>query len=181
MVDDMNSEDERSTAGFLSPQPAYDEWAEHYDEEDPSTLLDQPFLLSVIQPFEGCRILDLGCGTGRYLRLVGHGIVRCRCRLVSRHARASQAADIGHHRGEMGASVGRVSAFSCEKFRSGGIRPGVRPRPRSPAVFRGHCRNAQARRSCHRDRGASGHAATDRADGKIYGGRPGVSYARHDP
>jgi ubiquinone/menaquinone biosynthesis C-methylase UbiE len=69
----MSKRDEESTARFLSPQSAYDEWAEHYDDEDPSTLLDQPFLLSMIQPFEGSRILDLGCGTGRYLGLVGRG------------------------------------------------------------------------------------------------------------
>ncbi|MBS0169607.1 MAG: class I SAM-dependent methyltransferase [Nitrospira sp.] len=60
---------DRNTAGFLSTQSAYDEWAEEYDDEDPTVLLDQPFLLSMLQPFAGCWILDLGCGTGRYLRL----------------------------------------------------------------------------------------------------------------
>lgn len=61
--------DDRNTAGFLSTRSAYDQWAEHYDDEDPTVLLDQPFLLSMLKPFAGCLILDLGCGTGRYLRL----------------------------------------------------------------------------------------------------------------
>jgi malonyl-CoA O-methyltransferase len=67
--------DDHNTAGFLSTQSAYDEWADHYDDEDPSVLLDQPFLLNSLQPFAGCRILDLGCGTGRYLRLASHDAV----------------------------------------------------------------------------------------------------------
>jgi malonyl-CoA O-methyltransferase len=69
----MGQENERHHAELVSAQSAYDAWAEHYDEEDPSTLLDQPFLLSTLRPFKGCRILDLGCGTGRYLRLVSEG------------------------------------------------------------------------------------------------------------
>jgi len=55
-------QDERATAA------GYDRWAASYDDNDPSTWLDEPFLLKYLQPFSGCRILDVGCGTGRYLR-----------------------------------------------------------------------------------------------------------------
>ncbi|HKY72626.1 MAG TPA: class I SAM-dependent methyltransferase [Nitrospira sp.] len=55
-------EDERLT------KAGYDRWAASYDDKDPSTWLDEPFLLEYLQPFPGCRILDIGCGTGRYLR-----------------------------------------------------------------------------------------------------------------
>lgn len=51
----------------LPLQAAYDRWAETYDDADPSTLLDEPFLLLMVKLFRGCRVLDLGCGTGRYL------------------------------------------------------------------------------------------------------------------
>ena len=49
-------------------QAGYDRWAASYDDQDPSTWLDEPFLLKHLQPFPGCRILDVGSGTGRYLR-----------------------------------------------------------------------------------------------------------------
>jgi ubiquinone/menaquinone biosynthesis C-methylase UbiE len=55
-------ENERATAA------GYDRWAASYDDNDPSTWLDEPFLLKHLQPFPHCRILDVGCGTGRYLR-----------------------------------------------------------------------------------------------------------------
>jgi ubiquinone/menaquinone biosynthesis C-methylase UbiE len=57
-------EDERATAA------GYDRWAACYDDHDPSTWLDEPFLVQHLKPFPGCRILDVGCGTGRYLRLI---------------------------------------------------------------------------------------------------------------
>jgi ubiquinone/menaquinone biosynthesis C-methylase UbiE len=55
-------EDEQAT------KAGYDRWAPSYDDRDPSTWLDEPFLLTHLQPFPGCRILDVGCGTGRYIR-----------------------------------------------------------------------------------------------------------------
>jgi ubiquinone/menaquinone biosynthesis C-methylase UbiE len=57
------SEHENATA------QGYDRWAASYDDRDPSTWLDEPFVLRHLHAFPGCRILDLGCGTGRYLRL----------------------------------------------------------------------------------------------------------------
>lgn len=57
-----STENERTTAA------GYDNWAASYDDQDPSTWLDEPFLLRHLNPFSGCRILDIGCGTGRYLR-----------------------------------------------------------------------------------------------------------------
>ena len=62
--------DERATA------TGYDRWAALYDDGDPSTWLDEPFLLEQLNPFPGCRILDLGCGTGRYLRQLTQDLYR---------------------------------------------------------------------------------------------------------
>ena len=67
-----SSKDERAAAA------GYDRWAGFYDDNDPSTALDEPFLLKHLSPFAGCRILDLGCGTGRYLRQ----LTTSACRIV---------------------------------------------------------------------------------------------------
>jgi ubiquinone/menaquinone biosynthesis C-methylase UbiE len=66
------------TSGEKATAAGYDRWAPFYDDQDPSTSLDEPFLLQHLQPRPGCRILDLGCGTGRYLRRLSpsaYGIV----------------------------------------------------------------------------------------------------------
>lgn len=57
-------------------EAGYDCWAATYDDGDPTTWLDEPFLLDQLKPFPGCRTLDLGCGTGRYLRLLTPGLYR---------------------------------------------------------------------------------------------------------
>jgi SAM-dependent methyltransferase len=61
---------ERTTAA------GYDCWAATYDDGDPTTWLDEPFLLDQLRPFPGCRILDMGCGTGRYLRRLSPHVYR---------------------------------------------------------------------------------------------------------
>jgi len=66
----LTGSDERATT------TGYDLWAPSYDDGDPSTWLDEPFLLEQLRPFPGCRILDLGCGTGRYLRRLKPGLYR---------------------------------------------------------------------------------------------------------
>lgn len=60
----------KKVSKMLAVQAAYDLWADEYNDEDPTTVLDEPFVLSMLEPFSGCRILDLGCGTGRYLRRI---------------------------------------------------------------------------------------------------------------
>ena len=58
----------RSDESEHATKTGYDRWAPSYDDRDASTWLDQPFLMTHLQPFPGCRILDVGCGTGRYIR-----------------------------------------------------------------------------------------------------------------
>jgi ubiquinone/menaquinone biosynthesis C-methylase UbiE len=77
----------------------YDIWAPSYDDRDPSTWLDEPFLLAQLKPFPGCRILDVGCGTGRYLRRLASGIYHIVAADVSQGmlARARRETDGGSH------------------------------------------------------------------------------------
>lgn len=54
--------------GRQNTRAGYDRWAASYDDDDPSTLLDEPWLSALFLPAAGSKILDLACGTGRYLR-----------------------------------------------------------------------------------------------------------------
>ena len=59
-----------TAADSITTRDGYDRWASAYDDADPSTLLDEPLLAALCRTERGCRILDVGCGTGRYLRRI---------------------------------------------------------------------------------------------------------------
>ena len=54
----------------LSPMDAYARWAPVYPPKPSTPLmaLEQPVLLAMLPEIKDCRALDLGCGSGRYLK-----------------------------------------------------------------------------------------------------------------
>lgn len=60
----------------LDARTGYDRWAPVYDDADPSTRLEEPVVRALCGPVRGRRALDLGCGTGRYARLLAAGGAR---------------------------------------------------------------------------------------------------------
>jgi ubiquinone/menaquinone biosynthesis C-methylase UbiE len=56
-------------AATLSPQRAYQLWASHYDSSvNPLLVLEERRLACHLATFGGKDVVDLGCGTGRWLR-----------------------------------------------------------------------------------------------------------------
>ena len=64
----MNTLDTRSSA-MLDASEAYSRWAPTYDQTpNPLTALEERCLAPVLREFAGRDVVDLGCGTGRWLR-----------------------------------------------------------------------------------------------------------------
>lgn len=59
-------------AKLLDPQVAYRSWAPHYPPVPHNALMEveQDAVLALLPPLGGLTVLDAGCGTGRYLRIV---------------------------------------------------------------------------------------------------------------
>lgn len=65
----MNSSDERPTISRHQPtSQVFDLWAQVYDpESNPLLKLEERHLLPLLPPLIGCDVLDIGCGSGRWL------------------------------------------------------------------------------------------------------------------
>jgi ubiquinone/menaquinone biosynthesis C-methylase UbiE len=56
-------------AKTLTPEEAYRLWAPTYDSIDnPLLILEERWLLPKVEALSGCHVLDVGCGTGRWLK-----------------------------------------------------------------------------------------------------------------
>jgi malonyl-CoA O-methyltransferase len=59
---------------IVSPREAYRDWAVSFDEGTPILALESRMLEPLLPNLAGKRVLDIGCGTGRWLRwAVDHG------------------------------------------------------------------------------------------------------------
>jgi cytosine/adenosine deaminase-related metal-dependent hydrolase/ubiquinone/menaquinone biosynthesis C-methylase UbiE len=60
------------TTMMATPSDVFDAWAQVYDEQpNPLLALEQRFLSRMLPDLEGLDVLDAGCGTGRWLQLLG--------------------------------------------------------------------------------------------------------------
>ena len=63
--------DQRAGYKKIGVIEGYDKWASSYDEDpNPLVALEEPVTLELIGDVRGQRVLDLGCGTGRYCVLL---------------------------------------------------------------------------------------------------------------